>query len=283
METSKSRNTSHHEGYDKIVTLDKEYAYIEPKTDLAGQKLKREVNLLKTINKSVDVETPRYLYQNNEGQYFFKRIKGHAFSQDIQDTLTEDQIDTNTSILSRFIYQLHSLSLGEGMVLYQENDFDIDLKSNLHHPEVQKYLNNNNCLAGLLDAISIYDSIQVSKTDTGLLHGDLMGYNILLDSKERIVGILDFSDCMIGDIHYDFKFFPGFGASFFESLVRKYEEQSHRPLNRDRLKLYYYLSAFCHLFYSITNNYDSHFKEREGWVQAVLKYHSGFSLDRCIA
>ncbi len=77
-----------HEGYNKIVVLDEEYAYIQPKTEEAIEKLRTEIDVLGMVSDRVDIETPPYLGQDAEWLIFTK-ISGSIFSQEIQDSQTE--------------------------------------------------------------------------------------------------------------------------------------------------------------------------------------------------
>ena len=44
-----------HEGYNKIVVLDEEYAYIQPKTEEAIEKLRPEMDVLGMVSDRVDI------------------------------------------------------------------------------------------------------------------------------------------------------------------------------------------------------------------------------------
>ena len=269
------------EGSDKLVILDDEHAYIAPKTAAAAEKLRAEIAMMRIVNAGVEVQTPVYLGQDAD-RFVFTRVPGGSFFQDIQESQTEKQIEVNTTVLARFMSQLHHLPVSTGVLPWSQNELQIDLKTNVRHKDVDEYLRTKGYQSRLMAAIETLDSISISEADSGLIHADLHGFNILLDSQSHVSGIVDFGDCTVGDIHYEFKYFPGHGQSFFERLTRKYEAESGRPLNRDRLQLYHFLTAFCHLFYSITNGGDVHLKGREGWVEHVVAEHSDFSHERCL-
>lgn len=279
--TAQSGNVVHREGFEKVVVLDGAHAYIEPKTAAADEKLRAEIGVLCTVNAGVEIQTPLYLGQD-AGRYVFTRLSGSIFSQDFQESQTEEQVEVNTTVLARFMSQLHHLPVSIGTLPWDQNELQIDLKANLRHKNVRDYLRTKGYQSGLAAAIETLDDIAPSEADTALLHADLHGSNILVDSQSHVSGIVDFGDCTVGDIHYEFKYFPGCGQPFFERLATKYEAESGRRLNRDRLQLYHYLTAFCHLFYSITTGDTVHRRGREVWVTHVVAAHSDFSHERCL-
>ena len=92
-----------HEGYNKIVVLDEEYAYIQPKTEEAIEKLRTEIDVLGMVSDRVDIETPQYLGQDAEW-FIFTRVSGSIFSQELQDSQTEKYEKLMTFLFFEHVY-----------------------------------------------------------------------------------------------------------------------------------------------------------------------------------
>jgi aminoglycoside phosphotransferase (APT) family kinase protein len=67
--------------------------------------------------------------------------------------------------------------------------------------------------------------------DTVLLHGDLHGYNMLVE-EGQLRGVLDYEGVSVGDHHYDFRYLPGLERSirFFVLVAEAYERFSGRTV-----------------------------------------------------
>ena len=276
-----SKITERHEGYDRIVYLDEEHAYVQPKTVAAFEKIQAEIMVLTAVNDRVDIDTPRYQRQEH-GQFIFSRVSGNAFSNSLMKSQTKELIESNAHTVARFMSQLHQVPVATAGTPWEQNCMRVDLRNNLKHKNVVDYLKNRADRHKLIEAFETLERITPSSDHIGLLHGDLHGGNILVNPQTHVSGIVDFGESMIGDIHYEFRYAPGYGELFLELLIEKYESESGRRLNRDRLKLYFLLNAFCHLFYSVTNDFDIHFKGREGWVEHIVTEYSELSHDRCL-
>jgi aminoglycoside 2''-phosphotransferase len=73
-------------------------------------------------------------------------------------------------------------------------------------------------------------------------HGDLYAFNVVWDRDTSQIGVIDFSDLLIGDPAKDFEVFFDYGLEYAEMAYTKYTGPKDRDFLR-RAEIYYKLHA----------------------------------------
>jgi aminoglycoside phosphotransferase (APT) family kinase protein len=78
-----------------------------------------------------------------------------------------------------------------------------------------------------------------------LLHGDLHGWNLVLDpALDRVAGVLDLEEAAIGDHHFDFRYLPTQDATLtlLHLVIREYERETDRRVRLERVMAWHSLT-----------------------------------------
>jgi aminoglycoside phosphotransferase (APT) family kinase protein len=86
-----------------------------------------------------------------------------------------------------------------------------------------------------------------------LLHHDLHWNNVLFDpGSESVVGVIDFGDVIVSDVHRDFFPFSWFGSDLSGRAAAVYERRTGSALDRQRIEDLYVLAHLADLHYDMT-------------------------------
>ncbi len=101
-------------------------------------------------------------------------------------------------------------------------------------------------------------------------HGDLYAYNVLWNKNKSEIGVIDFSDILIGDPAKDFEVFYDYGNAYAELAYKKYERQK----DADFLKR----AEICYKVHSIYTLLSSLLGARISFDYAYRRFKERFSL-----
>lgn len=231
-------------------------------------RLEAERCVLSRLHPCPNVRTPEPVWDRvPEGVFVYTFIPGRTFNKELVAAATDEEANINTERLSDFLTVLHNTPCQDMNFLPTRNYFH-SITSVGREERVRDVLRTNDLLEPFDRVIRLWKATESSGSrEIGLLHGDFAGHNLIVGDHDRCVtGVIDFVDCFIGDVHFDFRWFYRYGKSFWEQLVRKYVSKSGRRISDEALQMYFLLDAFCHLFYAIT--YDRP-RSLEPGVQAV--------------
>jgi len=86
--------------------------------------------------------------------------------------------------------------------------------------------------------------------NTCAVHGDLYVYNVLWNKDNSGVGVIDFSDYMVGDPARNFEVFYDFGSEYAEMAYEKYEGAKDKFFLQ-RAQIYYKVHGIYTLLSSL--------------------------------
>ena len=84
-------------------------------------------------------------------------------------------------------------------------------------------------------AFSVFEKTKSGNTHEQLLHNDIHGENIFLDSKRELDCVIDFGDAVWGDIHLDMMWYVHGYPNDWEKVVDSYEKKSGHTINKQKL------------------------------------------------
>ena len=103
-------------------------------------------------------------------------------------------------------------------------------------------------------------------------HGDLYAFNVVWDETTSTIGVIDFSDLVVGDPANDFEVFFDYGREYAEAAYEVYEGPKD-PLFLDRAEAYYRL----HAIYTLLS---SQLGARITFDHSRMRFRQKFQLDR---
>ncbi len=229
-------------GWDhEVIILDDKYVFRFPNSSKYLEIFKDEPNLLKLIASKCEVEVPIYHFiarDKSFGGCTF--IKGKELRAKILYKLSKKQQESIVKQLANFLTALHSIPTSELKPYRLEVENLLDDIVQLKH-RVKKFLQEvlsdkdyNTALNILQDTEDIYSN----NTPFVLVHDDLYGSNIHWNEEKDLIGIIDFSDRILGDPAHDFARFFEYGEDFVDRIYEIYSGPKDNNLLK-RAKLYY--------------------------------------------
>jgi len=187
---------------------------------------------------SVTIPTP-FFVAHQIFCYAYRKVPGVLLTDEYYWTLTKKQKQDFTIAIANFLSELHSF-------------FDVsdDIAAGLQSPEdplsarqlrqrLLLLLEQSQQLHIVEQILDLYEQIEPSSEKTVVLHGDLHGWNNVLDpASNRLIGVFDFNGTCIGDPHLDFRYFFYTDPNLLEAVTAHYQAVSGRKLSLSRCILY---------------------------------------------
>jgi aminoglycoside 2''-phosphotransferase len=211
--------------YDVIIA-NKDLVFRFPRTEATRKKLEHEIAFLKFLAPRVKAHLPQYTFFSTQGDFAgYKIIRGEIFEPGVFAQLPEPDQVLVVDQLVAFINTLHSIDLRDFETFRprRREDF-IDTEMRIKDALEQK-------LFSLLSDEEVqnirafYTKAEKALTHIPNLvatHGDLCAYNVVWDSNAKQLGIIDFTDILIGDPAKDFEAFFEFGDAFVQRAYASY-------------------------------------------------------------
>ena len=229
-------------GWDHIVViLDNAFVFRFPSSPEYLNQFKDEVSLLTLLSTKIQTPIPQYIFIANDFSFGgYPIIPGKELQEEIFARLSSDQQGKIAQQLGSFLSKLHTFSAKEvqaysiGSENYL-NDFG-RLKNQL-----PKYLKNVLSREEYALAQTIlHETEQLIRHELPrvLIHADLSSAHILWDASTKKIGIIDFSDRLMGDPALDFAELYAYGEAFVDEVYAQYHGPKD-PQFRKRAKLYY--------------------------------------------
>ncbi|CAG9623338.1 aminoglycoside phosphotransferase family protein [Sutcliffiella rhizosphaerae] len=251
------------EGWDNnIIIVNKEIVLRLPKTEELLTKMLDEVKVLKCLR----IRKPILKIPEYDLIYYKNRVKGVKYTFLEGKSLTECRMGNvsnnpeNAKLLGEFLTKLHSINLSE------LNDTNLQ---QIHNRDYWKslFLSTEKYIFPFIkneDRIDItnfftefIDSNQTLSFRKCIIHGDLTTSNIIYnENKGRLEGVIDFTDCQIGDPAFDFAgLYWALGPKFTKDVLEWYETSECKDSIYSRVSNFYGLQPVFHnLLYMIKNN-----------------------------
>lgn len=238
-----------------VFIINDEWIFRFPRTQQTKEHYKYEVEFLRYLKDKVRVNIPEYTYISKDVSFVgYKLIPGKYMTRDVFKTLGKADREQVISKLVEFINAFHRLDMAD-FKTYEpinkeryisiEQRIENDLESELY-PKLSTL--DVDMIKGFYKK-----SKDVLKNIPGdcPIHGDLYAYNVLWDKNNKKVGIIDFSDYMVGDPARDFEIFYDFGAEYAQLAYEKYQGSKDDNFLR-RSEIYYKAHGIYTLLSSIS-------------------------------
>lgn len=214
----------------------------------------------------------------------YQKLPGNVFDKKRYAKSPEQTKSSLASQLAGFIAMFHSISdqeLKQAKVpLAPSWDLSIDLIEEQFGSGTQPVIR-----ALMPEVIRNHKALSVPQKNQVFGHFDLHGANMLLDENHsRILGVIDFGNCKMGDLHQDLSVMNLSSPDLAERIARSYEKITERKLNRLLIQHYttiFYLNLLAGLK---SKKSDSQFNywlgELASWYQYLLRDRAKIKLNQ---
>jgi aminoglycoside phosphotransferase (APT) family kinase protein len=184
-------------------------------------------------------------------------IPGESLTKELYLKLSEDQKDCVAKDLANFFAYFHSIPLEKArnigaLSLYKYKDSKEVLEI-IKDKRLDKVRNFSRFI------VKKYERISVPDCDYVFSHFDVHSMNMAFNSSSgKLVGIFDFGDCGIGDLHREFFRLNSVSPDLARRTINHYQDRTGRMVDWNRVRIY---GAFCQLSLLLEDSITDFFSE----------------------
>jgi aminoglycoside phosphotransferase (APT) family kinase protein len=246
----------------------------------AAARLTREAKLLELLRSRVSFALPRIQYAGSNlqvripvpGSQIGGEGRERVFAATPQAMRTADDLGRALAELHCALTKEEAEELGPAFIdaLPEGAVLRARLKGKLPDPFTAKILDR---------VLDLYGNGESRAQDIVLVHGDLWGGNMAVDSKTgALKGLFDFDDAGLADRHIDFMYFHSFGDEFARRALSAYTAKSGGDASWERVATYHAVAAFAALADIRGKGEDHMLQRRRDWVRMVCHGPIGATL-----
>jgi aminoglycoside 2''-phosphotransferase len=230
-----------------ILDVNGDYIFRLPLHQDHDDRLKNEVSLVNSLSKIISAPIPYYefIWQSDQNSPVFagyRKLRGVACNS---RNFKKSWIENASRDLGRFLSELHNVPSSSPVTsaLHKYSSEEWTRRFRKSHSEVKKFaypLIRKKYHSECEQVWSSLDSkLHKAKFKPSVIHGDLMGGNILADPLSgHLTGIIDWSDAQLGDPAYDFAGLISVDGQLGEHTLNHYLGRE-RDSVMDRAELYF--------------------------------------------
>jgi len=228
------------------------------KLDEEKNNLELEHNILKIFNDRSLNFIPKVIYYDPKSKSIcYKYIQGNLLNE-VWPNLSEKQRNDIMAELGELHYKIHSsISVKEAQRLgLKVHDTSIKEELAQYKKIIEEKIVESDRLHELFKKIEeSLNNLSANEPAYGIIHGDLHQGNILI-KNEHLSGVVDFGDCVVGDIERDFSHYARHYPEHLDDLINAYEKSSGIKLNKEKILMYGLLTDIEKIVYHV-NKYGS--------------------------
>jgi len=229
-------------GWDhEVIILDGRWVFRFPLESEYAEALKDEIALLAFLGKRLSVPIPQYTRIAQDLSFGgYEAVPGTELKEPRLQTFTEENRQRAVTQIARFLTSLHTIPIEEVRPFHVDSynyldDFD-ELRNGAD-THLSGYLSAED-YAQVQKIISKVAALPREGLPAVLIHNDISAEHILWDERTGQIGVIDFSDRVIGDPALDFGGLFVYGEAFVRAVYDTYEGPKDEQF-LDRAKLYY--------------------------------------------
>lgn len=237
-----------------VFIINDQIVFRFPRTESAEKLLNSEIKFLDYLREKTVINMPEYRYFANSSNFAgYKIIPGKILTTSVFKNLNKSNKEAAVNQLIQFVNDFHKLKLRDFTkfkpskreeFIADERRIEAELKEKLF-PKLSKQE---------VTAIKNFysDSKAYLKNIPSLCatHGDLYAYNVLWDKDKSKIGIIDFSNILLGDPAKDFEVFYDYGNIYAEMAYKQYEGKKDGEFLK-RAEIYYRVHSIYTLLSSL--------------------------------
>lgn len=212
----------------EVSTNEGNFFFRFPRDDFWSRTIEKDCALSQYIYGKTDFNTvkPTLYYDNGRPYSVHEKIEGTVLADKMND-LKQDEVNTISAEIAKFMYQLHNVDLKKYKIEEQKQS----------HLKLVDFLNELLVLHVSKEDRNFWDFEQFSKkVNDCLVHGDLNSSNVLLDEKNHVTAFIDFGFAGYGNKYFDIARIIGrCPPNFKDSIVENYEKYANQKLDRNIL------------------------------------------------
>lgn len=212
--------------YCDVLIVNKSFVFRFPRTEEVKKRLCYEIELLRFLKGKTKVKIPDYRYISGKKDFAgYQIINGNILRPSRFNRLSRVHKERVISRLVDFVNFFHVIPLREFKRFKPRRKIDFakdelrisreltkTLFPNLTKKEIETIKNHYKTARELL---------RTQRSDCAL-HGDLYSENIIWNKAKAQVGVIDFTDVLIGDPAKDFEVFFDYGKEFAYDAYKRY-------------------------------------------------------------
>ena len=214
------------------IKIMKQYATTQETNSLLVEaKITAELNQKKPL-----LPIPKIKYIDPQGEFY---IYNFVSSTPLSEGDNEKYVNTLLSAMGEFHNNIDCIDKNTahtvvGIKTYSLDDFMIKYGTGF-----EKFINNEKLPDDyrhvLHTAFSVFEKTKNENTHEQLLHNDIHGENIFLDSHGGLDCVIDFGDAVWGDIHLDMMWYVHGYPNDWQKVIDSYEKKSGHTINKHKL------------------------------------------------
>ncbi len=226
-----------------------------PCREVAKDKLIKEHQVLNILQNKISLEIPYTSLQKTPYLYLWhKKIEGNHLTQDELSKWTSENKKIFYKDIAVFIYELNKLTdeILKTIRLPLWKKFE---KMDSSEKILDFYEQNQNFSTDEKKFIKSFLKTFNLKNDNEIIkfcHFDIMGKNMAVDNDvQKLIGIYDFGECAIGDIHKEFcQTALNFNYETISKIIKEYEIMSDVNINIHQVEGYAFYTwlEFCYRY-----------------------------------
>ena len=235
-------------GWDNyVVKVDNEYIFRFSRDEGALRTIKMEYDVLSYLHKELpsNIEVPNFIFSNLDSDYPFvgyKMIKGKFLSDELYNSMTDEEKNNFIKNMMTFINILHGLDI---------NKFNLDVVDSFEEYKMGFNELKDKCFPVFDEELkqkcnqlfnNYFNDIKMMDINKTVIHGDLSTDHIII--TEKGVGVIDFGDTRVFDNAYDFQWLYMLGEDTLDKALTMYN-----------------------------NKIDDYFKKRVQFYTSIIPYH----------
>lgn len=258
-----------------VFIVNDEIVFRFPRTGDDQKHLSLEIEFLDKFGPSFGPNTPQYTFMSKNGDFAgYQMIPRYVLSPWEFKKLGEKQKRGVVEQLSSFLGDLHCMNVDTFRPYERRRNGDFAAIEELVQSKlVERLFPRLN--AQEIDTIeNFYESLRHvfgTVPTTCPTHGDLYAFNVIWDEIAHKVGVIDFSDLVIGDPANDFEVFFDYGDEYAELAYETYVGPKDAQF-LERAEAYYRL----HAIYTLLS---SQLGARITFQHSRMRFRQKFSLD----
>ena len=213
----------------EVSTDDGDFFLRFPRDDFWARTIVKDCALAEYIYGKTEFNTvkPELYFDNNRPFSIHSKIEGTVLADKMND-LSQEEIDTISDEIARFMYQLHQVDLTSNKISEQKQS----------HLKLTDFLDELLVLHTSKEDRTFWKIDDFSKKEHNcLVHGDLNSSNVLLDENNHVTAFIDFGFAGYGNKYFDIARIIGrCPEQFKNSIARSYEKYSNEKLDDNILK-----------------------------------------------
>jgi aminoglycoside 2''-phosphotransferase len=210
-----------------VIIVNKAIVFRFPRTEEVKKRLRHEIALLAFMKGKAKVVIPDYTYISQEGDFGgYKLIEGSILRPSGFSRLSRVHKARVISKLTGFINYIHKIPLRDFKRFRPRRKIDFLEDERRISRELRKtlfpHLSRQETEAIKRHYKNARKLLQTQQT-TCALHGDLYRENVIWNRAKAQVGVIDFTDSLIGDPAKDFEVFFDYGKDAAREAYQRYQ------------------------------------------------------------